>query len=279
MLSTCRIKFPPDLLEAAAHAARVNPNNEVPLLPELAPADVFEPMRLAVLTSKYWGPRDRTLTVQFMDTQDAALRQKILSHMNAWYLGGSCVQFTLTNDVGDIRITRDHGDGYWSYLGTDTGLIPDNEATMNLAAFTLSTSDATYNRVVRHETGHTLGFAHEQLRPEVVSRVDEQLALTYFRQTQGWDDATIRRNVLTPLDPAKINATPTADLNSVMCYSLPASIMKDRVAVPGGANISAMDQGKCNELYPRATVPPPPPPTVSVWCRLFGWFCPKGQAK
>jgi hypothetical protein len=271
-LSACRIKLPPDPLDAAANAVRVNPNNEV-LLPELAPADALEPiepMSLAVLTSKYWGPRDRTLTVQFMDTQDAELRRKILAHMNAWHDGGACVQFALTEGTGDIRVTRDHGDGYWSYLGTDTGLIPDGEATMNLAAFTLSTTDATYRRVVRHETGHTLGFPHEQLRPEVVGRIDEQLALTYFRQTQGWDDATIRRNVLTPLDPAKINATPGADLHSIMCYSLPASIMRDRVAVPGGDNISPTDQGKANELYPKAT--PPPPPT-NWWCRRFGWFC------
>jgi hypothetical protein len=36
-----------------------------------------------------------------------------------------------------------------------------------------------------------------------------------------------------------------------MCYSLPASIMKDGVAVPGGADIDAQDAQFVSKLYPK----------------------------
>jgi hypothetical protein len=54
-------------------------------------------------------------------------------------------------------------EGYWSYLGTDIRLIPWNRPTMNLQGFTMNTSESEYKRVVRHETGHTLGFPHEHI--------------------------------------------------------------------------------------------------------------------
>ena len=60
------------------------------------------------------------------------------------------------------RISRG-SEGYWSYLGTDIRLIPRNRPTMNLQGFTMNTSESEYKRVVRHETGHTLGFPHEHI--------------------------------------------------------------------------------------------------------------------
>jgi hypothetical protein len=56
--------------------------------------------------------------------------------------------------------------------------------------------------------------------------------------------------VLTPLDKSALVETEHADSHSVMCYSLPASIMKDNVAVEGGVDIDALDAQFASTVYP-----------------------------
>jgi hypothetical protein len=104
--------------------------------------------------------------------------------MNAWGQT-ACIAFVGTNGVGQVRISR-AADGYWSYLGTDILHIPQNRPTMNLEAFTMSTPETEYKRVVRHETGHTLGFPHEHMRQALVALIDPAKAYPYFLRTQGW---------------------------------------------------------------------------------------------
>jgi hypothetical protein len=74
---------------------------------------------------------------------------------------------------------------------------------MNLQDFSMNTPESEYHRVVRHETGHTLGFPHEHLRKELVARIDPHKVYAYFLATQGWDRATVDAQVLTPLDDTR----------------------------------------------------------------------------
>jgi hypothetical protein len=53
---------------------------------------------------------------------------------------------------------------------------------MNLQGFNMSTLESEFRRVVRHETGHTLGFPHEHLRRQLVDNIDPGRAYAYFRQ-------------------------------------------------------------------------------------------------
>src|SRR4029077_11004399 len=126
---------------------------------------------IALLTSKYWGPSARRLTVSFLEKPAYQFRLLVLRHMNAWNKGGTNVHFVYTTGTGDVRVTT-APDGYWSYLGTDIHMIPTDEPTMCLESFSASTPDSEYRRVVRHETGHTLGFVHEHMRKELVARID-----------------------------------------------------------------------------------------------------------
>jgi hypothetical protein len=67
-------------------------------------------------------------------------------------MGAFCnVQFTETATDPQVRIGRDAGDGYWSYLGTDVLHIAAGERTMNLDSFTMNTADSEFYRVIRHE--------------------------------------------------------------------------------------------------------------------------------
>jgi hypothetical protein len=250
------------LVEAAKTATELNPQNAPHLqgptavLGEAARALLSDPLHIAVLTTKYWGPDRRVLPVSFMEQTAADLRDRILSHMNAWSEGkpGCGISFKWSQSQGQIRISRGPG-GYYSYLGIDVLHIPPRQQTMNLERFTMQTRDSEFYRVVRHETGHTLGFPHEHMRREEVARLDPQKTFEYFRRNQGWDAETVRQQVLTALEDRDITAPglePTpADQTSIMCYQLPAEITRDGNPIPGGTDIDASDYEFAARIYPK----------------------------
>lgn len=250
--SGCTIKQLPTRLQfkAAAVAAMINPVNEPAFGRTAAAAEgvLPSPLAIAVATAKYWGARPRTLTVSFMENTSAELRRRILNHLNAWSTR-SGIQFAFTASGGQVRISR-AASGYWSYLGTDILLIPPGRPTMNLQAFSLNTPESEYKRVVRHEAGHTLGFQHEHLRKQLVSRIVKSKAYDYFLRTSGWDRATVDQQVLTPLDDRTIMGTPV-DQDSIMCYQLPGSITKDGRPIVGGGDINPTDFAFAGSVYPK----------------------------
>jgi hypothetical protein len=240
------------LVKAAETAVRINPVNAPSFAAFGAAAadfQVMEPARIAVLTSKYWGPTPRQLTVSFLESTPADLRARIISHMNAW-TKTACISFVATSGTGDVRISRGPG-GYYSYLGTDILHIPRNRQTMNLEAFTMNTPESEYKRVVRHETGHTLGAPHEHMRKALVARIDPQKAYAYFLRTQGWNKAMVDAQVLTPLSEVSLMSTP-ADQTSIMCYQLPGSITRDGTPILGGVDINPTDYAFMGKIYPKA---------------------------
>jgi hypothetical protein len=248
----CQIKpLPHRLTEQAAQVAtKINPVNAPMRQPVrgLAAAMVPDPLSIAVLTSRYWGAQRRELTVSFMDQPETALRRRILEHMNAW--STVCgVSFVETNGVGQIRIARER-QGYYSYLGTDINLIPPNRQTMNLQEFSMDTPESEFHRVVRHETGHTLGFPHEHMRTEIVNRIDPEKAYAYFQRTQGWDRKMVDQQVLTPLDEADLMGTPVEE-ESIMCYQLDGSITVDGEPIVGGTDITLTDYAFAAAIYPK----------------------------
>ncbi len=250
----CSIKQLPSekVLESAERAIDINPANA----PRTAglDRDLVPPRdRLAVMTQKYWGPVGVRLTVGFLDNPPADLRARLLSHMNAWAQWAN-VNFTETAVDPQVRISRE-GEGYWSYLGTDVLLINADEPTMNLQGFTMDTADSEFHRVVRHETGHTLGFPHEHRRKAIVERIDREKAISLFMATQGWSREEVIEQVLTPFENSALMGTAVTDDNSIMCYGLPRQIMKDGVAVPGGRDIDDLDAQFAAKLYPKPVSP------------------------
>ncbi len=251
----CRPRsLPRDLwIQAARHATEENPANH-PALDRLA--NVFKEALthefIAAVTTKYWRSGAVRLSVQFLDNPQAALRAKIISNMNAWGTRAN-VRFSETHGQGQVRIARQSGDdgGYWSYVGTDILQIPADQPTMNLERFSLETSESEFHRVVRHETGHTMGFPHEHMRRELVAKIDPDKALAYFMETQGWSEAEVRAQVLTPIEESSLIGTPNADGRSIMCYQIPGTITRDGQAIVGGLDIDEQDYAFAAKLYPR----------------------------
>lgn len=243
-------------VEAARVACEINPMN-MPMgvgSPDFAPT----PERLAVMTSKYWGAGGVRLTVGFLDRTRPALRNKILSHMNAWGRMAN-VEFMWTAAAASavVRISRSRmpdpqWGGYWSFLGTDIlrARGPAGQ-TMNLEGFTMHTPESEFRRVVRHEAGHTLGFPHEHMRRELIERIDPAKAIAYYRRVTGWSPLQVAQQVLTPIEDASVRGTAHADPKSIMAYQVPGSVTRDGRPIVGGGDIDASDHAFAALIYPR----------------------------
>jgi hypothetical protein len=238
---------------AATNAVRINPMN-LPAFGRLAMAQPdlkLSKEAIAVIITRYWKTDGVHLTVGFLDNPPSDLRARILSHMNAWNKTAN-VQFVETSTDPQVRISRATGmkdGGYWSWLGTEILEIDADQPTMNLEGFTMNTPDSEFYRVVRHETGHTLGCPHEHLRKEIVDRIDPQKAIEYFQAVDGWNPQMTRDQVLTPLEDSSLLKTPNPDPNSIMCYQLPGSVMKDHQSVLGGTDIDDSDYAFMSGIY------------------------------
>ena len=95
------------------------------------------------------------------------------------------------------------------------------------------------------------------------STVDVTLSLAFYCNVQhgsddicsdhdDWSKEMVDSNVLTSIDNNTLLGGPI-DSTSIMCYSLPAEIMKDGKAVPGGPDINDADRGFATSIYPPRT--------------------------
>ncbi len=237
-------------VKAAAIAHEENPLNFAPVhrLAAVMPSFTPDAERIAVVTTKWWRTGGVHLGVKFLDTNSTALKNKILSHMNAWSKTAN-VKFVESGTGAEVRIAFTPGDGHWSFVGTDILSIPASRPTMNLDSFDRETRDSEFFRVVRHETGHTMGCPHEHMRKALVNKIDERKAIAYFKATQGWSEQETRQQVLTPIEESTLRGT-AADPKSIMCYQLPGTITKDGNPILGGVDIDDLDYEFMGKIYP-----------------------------
>jgi hypothetical protein len=245
-------------IPAAQKARAINPVNHPQLhrLKSIMPGFAPTKQRIAVVTTKYWGPNGVRLTVGFLDNPPKDLRARILAHMNAWAPKVN-VTFTESRSDPQVRIARIPGDGYWSYVGTDILSIEAEEPTMNLEGFTMQTAESEFRRVVRHEAGHTIGCPHEHMRKALVAKIDQKKAIKYFGETQGWTPAEVREQVLTPLEESSLLGSDVTDPNSIMSYQIPGKITKNGKPILGGNDIGKSDFDFMAKIYPVKAVPKP----------------------
>lgn len=240
---------------AARKAIEINPANHPGARAMRAAAGgAAGPARLALVVGRRWPASGVQLTVKFLDNPPKDLRRRILLHMNAWAKTAN-VTFRETTGAAKVRIARLDSppdmSGYWSYIGTEILHIPASQPTLNLEAFTMNTPESEFHRVVRHETGHTLGFPHEHMRRELVKLIDPDKAITFFGRTQGWTPDEVREQVLTPIEESSLLGTAHSDAHSIMCYQIPGSITRSGKPIVGGLDIDAKDYAFAAAMYPK----------------------------
>ena len=153
-----------------------------------------------------------------------------------------------------IRIAKDPNDGSWSYVGTDCKTQAQaHNPTMNLG-WDINTP---YGWVtVLHEIGHAIGMKHEHQNPLSGIKYNEPAVIAELSgDPNNWNLATIRRNVLTPLDRTDVNGSKW-DHQSVMHYAIPGSWILEHAAlrtngIPSPAGLSETDVETIGKLYPK----------------------------
>lgn len=206
------------------------------------------PAKIAVYTSRYWGPEGVDLTVSFLDGAPADLQARIVSHLNAAGEFAN-IRFRLVARDAQVRIAREP-DGYWSYLGTDILSIPRSRQTMNLEGFTMRTPEADFVRVVRHEGLHTCGCPHEHSRSAIVAKLHPARTIAYFRRTQGWSEQEVRQQILTPIPESQLTGS-AAEEESLMAYWFPGECTIDGKPILGGKDFSQRDKDTLARIYPK----------------------------
>jgi hypothetical protein len=252
---------------AIAHNPANRPQRLGSLLAEAGPIPLASPAviayRAAVQTSRYWGPGGcADVPVFFLEQTPQALADKILGHANLIGARGANVQFRQTRVLGDsrIRISREPGHGYASFMGTDNQLAGPNDATMWLESFTLQTIDSEYVRVVPHEFLHFCAFPHELFRKALQDRIDPAKALAYYMQWQGWDERTVRDQVIHTLAESELMTVGEAEDESAMCYAVPGPCCYGGKGIPGGTHLTDRDYATILRACPPVDRPVPVPP-------------------
>jgi hypothetical protein len=246
--------LPPELhLDAAWQAALLRPENAPDLIRlayEHPSTETLPSQSLTMLRTKFW-PNGANLTVAFRGGNPAT-NGRVLQFANIWsqFANVSFVAW-IPGQPPDIVVGYDQP-GYWSLLGTDSAIYGrSGQTTLNLQGFDSGRMpDSEWYRVVCHEFGHALGAVHEQMRREVVERIDPEACIAYFGRTQGWDRATVIAQILTPVEDSPAYLASPVDEVSIMEYALPKEIMRDKRPVVGGTQINSRDAALVGKAYP-----------------------------
>jgi hypothetical protein len=167
-------------------------------------ADQFgnTPFSSVIIRDYYrWEPGS-TVTVAF-DGGSPALREQIEQMANMWTTAdaaklkfsfrdaqGNFRQWSVTDQTygADIRISFNRT-GNWSHIGTmsrEPRVTKANQPSMNLGGFDRKLP-SNWKRVVQHEFGHAIGFAHEHQHPAVECGFRFEDDPGYVKTTNGPD--------------------------------------------------------------------------------------------
>ncbi len=242
----CTVVMPETRLREFAfqHAVDLNSDNYPAELGDQPPPQLIA---AAMETRRRW-PAGMALRVHFLAGERAV--QRHVEEIVAEWSQHANIQFVFgAGPEAEIRISFNPNSGSWSYMGTDCSLSQlAGRPTMNLGWLTPTTPLVEYRRVVLHEFGHALGLVHEHLSPAAEIPWNEAKVLDYYRQTNGWDEAYTRSNVLAR---SKADAYTRFDPHSIMLYPVPKELTRGGFEIPwSNSELSALDKEFIGQIYP-----------------------------
>jgi hypothetical protein len=205
------------------------------------------PEELAFAWDRRWQA-GQELRVRFMDG-DAQLQRRVQEHASTW-LHHANLRFTFGNLAGaEIRVTF-NGKGNRSLVGIDARDAPRNGPTMVLGGLHRGSDERRLRRAVLHEFGHAIGCVHEQASPAAAIPWDEPKVIAFYRAHEGWDEATVRRNVLLRYGPHAGVWASTWDPKSIMQYPVSKSLTTNGFEVGWNDQLSDGDKAFIARMYP-----------------------------
>lgn len=196
------------------------------------------------------------LTVQFLGGSPY-IHQKIQQYARIWESFANIRFNFISSGNADIRIGFDRG-GYWSYAGTQSKNIGQNNKTMNYEGFNESTPEDVLKRTILHEFGHALGLLHEHKSPLSRIQWNKPRVYAHYMQMQGWSPQQVDEQVLNRYSVEMSNKD--YDPSSIMHYPIDGSLTLDGYSVNWNSDLSQGDKRLIGEMYPRQN----PPPTTST---------------
>ncbi|MGB3183963.1 MAG: matrixin family metalloprotease [Cyclobacteriaceae bacterium] len=184
-----------------------------------------------------------------------AEKDVVRASFREWKDAGPGLEFIEVDDPfeSEIRIGFMHGDGSWSYIGTDNLQIGQHQRTMN---FGWSLTESWYgSETALHEIGHTLGLPHAHQNPKAGLVWDVPRVYEYFRGYPNfWNDETIEYNILRKVPASHVTGT-SWDADSIMQYSFQADLINapapyNTQGVDPQPGLSATDKEFITKFYP-----------------------------
>ncbi|KAF9001188.1 hypothetical protein BDQ17DRAFT_1244816, partial [Cyathus striatus] len=162
------------------------------------------------------------ISFAFLDRFPGTITQqeKVKAIIKEWEKYGSIRFRHVQGRNAEIRITFDPNLGSWSCVGTECSLVPPGLPTMNLAHVSTDSSITCSDQgIILHEFGHALGFIHEyRSHVEGGSTIlrDEAIIARYIASQTGWNEETVRAQILDVYNNGNVTNFFQVDPNSIM---------------------------------------------------------------
>lgn len=181
-----------------------------------------------------------------------AQQQDLVREEAGWWTEHANLKFNFNNALdADIRIAFETSDGAWSYIGTDSKSIPQDQPTMNLGFLDGGTA--------AHEFGHAIGLGHEHQNPDGGIEWNEAVVIRDLGGPPNfWTPEQVRHNVLEKYSVDQFFRGSEFDAASIMLYAFPGTWTRSGQGTKANHVLSAGDKEfiVSRDIYPQMTVEP-----------------------
>jgi hypothetical protein len=252
LLSLNLLSCATDVEDSASSNLNTNQTAESIRLCTTIDSDIGNPTGRVSYRGTYWEP-GQTIRIKFLNG-DEYVQNKVKQCATEWLQYSNLkFEWVTSNEIASIKIAfKWKGDeSSWSKIGKYSTIY---SPSMNYGWFDNNTPEQEFRRVITHEFGHALGFAHEHQNPISPIQWNTTAVYNYYAQV-GWDKERVNHNILNKFSANDVDYT-DFDEQSIMLYSFPSYFTLNGYSTPWNTFLSDEDKASANKLYPPDSVDP-----------------------